>query len=122
MSLVTINCGLINSNEVNKDTFNTNDAKYFNKSIKIYKSNEWEYFTIKIHYVPYKHVFSEKKINNNLYYIEMREENGMPSLLCDNAIIYQQNKWFKFTVEITLKNGVKRNDANLYSCIINNFH
>ena len=103
---------------INAGTVQLNNEKYVNKNINIYKSLSWLYCNIKIHNVMYKRIYPEELVNDLPYSISIDKFNDMPSLLCNNAIIYQRDAWFPFSIEFILAKPYNSLENRFYECII----
>ena len=107
---------------INAGTVQLNNKTYVNKNIIIYKSLLWLYCNIKIHNVLYKRIYPEELVNDAPYSISMDKFNGMPSLLCNNAIIYQRDAWFPFSIEFILAKPYNSLEDKIYECTIKNIN
>jgi hypothetical protein len=112
--LTTINTLTNKEFIINAGTFQLNNKIYMNKNINIYKSPVWLYCNVKIHNVLYKRIYPEELVNEMPYSIEMDKCNDMPSLLFNNAIIYQRDAWFAFSVEFILTEPLSSLENTFY--------
>jgi len=114
------NITMLESFIVNAGTVQLNNKKYINKNINIYKSSEWLYCNVNINNVICKRIYPDELTGDIPYCIIMDKFNNKPSLLCNNAIIYQQDAWFGFKLEfiITEANTEANTEATFYECVI----
>ena len=76
--------------------------QYAIKNIVLYKSSQWTSCRVKIKKIQYKVILAEDLLNEKPYLIELTKVNNIPSLSCDDMIIYQQASWFDFELEFTM--------------------
>jgi len=83
-----------------------NDTKVGIRNVNIYKSPQWTTCFIKQNNTVYKCVNVDDLLPGVPYPIELDKYQGLPSLLCDNMIIYQQKWWFEYQLEFLLSEDV----------------
>lgn len=72
------------------------------KNVTIYKSSDWTSCIIKQNNRVYKHIYAEELIASVPYAIEIEKFQGLPSLIFNHMIIYQQDCWFDYQLEFIL--------------------
>jgi hypothetical protein len=103
---------------INAGTVQLNNNTYVNKNVNIYKSPNWLYCNVNIQNVPCKRIYPNELTDGIPYCITMDEFNDIPSLLCNNGIIYQRSTWFAFKLEFILTDTHKSSENTFYECII----
>ena len=88
-----------------------NDSKVGIKNLNIYKSPDWLYCLIIKNNVIYKRINVEQLLPDVPYPIEIKKYFNLPSLLCDNMIIFQQERWFEYYIEFTLSDASKNEET-----------
>ena len=89
------------------------------KNVTIYKSPQWTSCVILKNNIALKCINRETLSPDIPYQIEVEKYQGLPSLLCDNMIIYQQERWFEYKLDFSLNEegfGEKFFEYNVKGC------
>ena len=103
---------------INAGTVKLNNNKYVVQNVNIYKSPLWLYCNVNINNVVCKRIYPEELFGVIPYYISMDKFNNKPSLLCNNAIIYQRDSWFDFKLEFIMDESYTILENTFYEYII----
>lgn len=87
-----------------------NGSKIEMKNVTIFKSPEWTTSFIKKNNVIHKRINAEDLLPGVPYPIEIKKFFNLPSLLCNNMIIYQQERWFEYQIEFILSENSKNEE------------
>ena len=90
---------------IHAGAFLKNNLKMGIKNVNIYKSPQWTTCVIQQNNKFYKNIYANDLLPGIPYPIEIEKHQGLPSLLCDHMIIYQQERWFEYQVVFTLTNN-----------------